>query len=163
MSDIPRFPYAMLWGERVIRSVANLTRRDAEEFLALRPTCRSGPRSSAYPLADANEALAPLRAGKLRGAMPCRRRSGQPSSLWSDRRNTDLHHPDDASATRPASNTALLQVVRANPARTLFTPASSVSRPARPLQVVCRKSPGPAVRFEEDRKAIDQGAQALLK
>ena len=68
MSDIPAFPYALLWGERVVRSVANLTRRDGEEFLAL--AARAGVRSRVrpYPLADANEALADLRAGRLEGA-----------------------------------------------------------------------------------------------
>ncbi|MBK6404270.1 MAG: zinc-dependent alcohol dehydrogenase family protein [Holophagales bacterium] len=68
MSDIPAFPYELLWGERVVRSVANLTRRDGEEFLAL--AARAGVRSQVrpYPLADANEALADLRAGRLEGA-----------------------------------------------------------------------------------------------
>ncbi len=68
MSDIPSFPYELLWGERVVRSVANLTRRDGEEFLAL--AARAGVRSQArpYPLGRANEALADLRAGRLEGA-----------------------------------------------------------------------------------------------
>jgi propanol-preferring alcohol dehydrogenase len=68
MSDIPSFPYELLWGERVLRSVANLTRRDGEEFLAL--AARAGIRSHArpYPLGAANEALADLRAGRLEGA-----------------------------------------------------------------------------------------------
>ena len=68
MSDIPAFPYRILWEERVLRSVANLTRRDAEEFLALAP--RAGVRAETviYPLDRANDALADLRHGRLRGA-----------------------------------------------------------------------------------------------
>ncbi len=68
MSDIPRFPYALLWGERTVHSVANLTRRDAEEFLALAP--RAGVRTEVVPmpLDDANEALRRLREGELQGA-----------------------------------------------------------------------------------------------
>lgn len=68
MSDIPAFPYSLLWGERVVRSVANLTRRDAEEFLALAPLVLVRSRRTAYPLAAANEALAALRDGRLEGA-----------------------------------------------------------------------------------------------
>ena len=68
MSDIPSFPYAELWGERVVRSVANLTRRDAEEFLALAPRVPVRTQTSAYPLASANEALDDLRHGRLEGA-----------------------------------------------------------------------------------------------
>jgi propanol-preferring alcohol dehydrogenase len=68
MSDIPSFPYELLWGERVLRSVANLTRRDGEEFLALAPRVPVRTEVEAFPLADANEALAALRAGELRGA-----------------------------------------------------------------------------------------------
>jgi propanol-preferring alcohol dehydrogenase len=68
MSDIPSFPYADLWGERTLRSVANLTRADGAEFLELAP--RAGVRTSIrlYPLARAGEALADLRAGGRRGA-----------------------------------------------------------------------------------------------
>jgi propanol-preferring alcohol dehydrogenase len=68
MSDIPSFPYSLLWGERVVRSVANLTRQDGEEFLALAP--KAGVRTvvQPYPLEKANEALADLRAGRLTGA-----------------------------------------------------------------------------------------------
>ena len=68
MSDVPAFPYELLWGERVVRSVANLTPRDAEEFLALAP--RAGVRTDVtrYPLTKANEALAALRNGIVRGA-----------------------------------------------------------------------------------------------
>ncbi len=68
MSEIPAFPYALLWGERVIRSVANLTRRDGEEFLALAPRVPVRTAVEAYPLARADEALARLRAGLVRGA-----------------------------------------------------------------------------------------------
>jgi propanol-preferring alcohol dehydrogenase len=68
MSDIPSFPYALLWGERSVRSVANLTRRDGEEFLALAPRVPVRTAVETFALADANEALARLRAGRLRGA-----------------------------------------------------------------------------------------------
>jgi alcohol dehydrogenase, propanol-preferring len=68
MSDIPAFPYSLLWEERVLRSVANLTRRDAEEFLALAPQARVRTETVAYPLARANDALADLRNGVLQGA-----------------------------------------------------------------------------------------------
>jgi propanol-preferring alcohol dehydrogenase len=68
MSDIPSFPYRLLWEERVVRSVANLTRRDGEEFLALAPRVPVRTEVEAFPLAQANEALARLRAGRIRGA-----------------------------------------------------------------------------------------------
>jgi propanol-preferring alcohol dehydrogenase len=68
MSDIPSFPYAKLWGERVLRSVANLTRRDGEEFLALAAGIPVRTEVTAFPLAQANEALDALRAGRLSGA-----------------------------------------------------------------------------------------------
>lgn len=68
MSDIPSFPYALLWGERSVRSVANLTRRDGEALLALAPTAGVRTTVVLYPLAGANEALADLRAGRIRGA-----------------------------------------------------------------------------------------------
>jgi alcohol dehydrogenase, propanol-preferring len=68
MSDIPSFPYGILWEERVLRSVANLTRRDAEEFLALAPQAGIRTETIPYPLARANEALADLRNGALQGA-----------------------------------------------------------------------------------------------
>lgn len=68
MSDIPSFPYADLWEERSIRSVANLTRRDAEEFLALAPAVPVRTTVTAYPLAAANAALDDLRAGRIEGA-----------------------------------------------------------------------------------------------
>ncbi len=68
MSDIPRFPYSILWGERVVRSVANLTRRDAIEFLALAPKVPVKTTVQLFSLADANEALSRLRRGELTGA-----------------------------------------------------------------------------------------------
>lgn len=68
MSDIPSFPYRILWEERVLRSVANLTRRDAEEFLALAPEAGIKTETVTYPLARANDALADLRNGALQGA-----------------------------------------------------------------------------------------------
>jgi alcohol dehydrogenase, propanol-preferring len=68
MSDIPSFPYEILWGERVVRSVANLTRRDGEEFLALAPEVPVRTEVVPFPLEKANEALDSLRGGKLRGA-----------------------------------------------------------------------------------------------
>ncbi|HZQ02709.1 MAG TPA: zinc-dependent alcohol dehydrogenase family protein [Gaiellaceae bacterium] len=69
MSDIPSFPYELLWGERVLRSVANLTRRDGEEFLALAPRIPVRTQVEPFPLDRANEALAKLRAGDVRGAL----------------------------------------------------------------------------------------------
>jgi len=68
MSDIPSFPYALLWGERTVRSVANLTRRDGEEFLALAPKVPVHTEVHPYPLDKANEALDDLRAGRFNGA-----------------------------------------------------------------------------------------------
>ena len=68
MSDIPSFPYRILWEERVVRSVANLTRRDAEEFLALAPKVPVKTHTRDYPLAEANRALDDLRRGRLQGA-----------------------------------------------------------------------------------------------
>src|SRR4051794_22971845 len=68
MSDIPSFPYELLWGERVLRSVANLTRRDGTEFLALAPRVPVRTEVQAYPLARANDALDDLRAGRVRGS-----------------------------------------------------------------------------------------------
>jgi alcohol dehydrogenase, propanol-preferring len=69
MSDIPSFPYELLWGERVVRSVANLTRADGDEFLALAPDVPVETRVEEVPLSRANEALARLRAGDVRGAL----------------------------------------------------------------------------------------------
>lgn len=68
MSEIPAFAYALLWGERTLRSVANLTRRDGEEFLALAPRVPVRTTTEVFPLAQANEALARLRAGHVTGA-----------------------------------------------------------------------------------------------
>jgi len=68
MSDIPSFPYRLLWEERVVRSVANLTRRDGEEFLALAPGVPVRTEVETFDLGEANEALSRLRAGKIQGA-----------------------------------------------------------------------------------------------
>ncbi|HKD23204.1 MAG TPA: hypothetical protein VKB71_14400, partial [Rhizomicrobium sp.] len=68
MSDIPSFPYAILWGERVLRSVANLTRKDAEEFLAYADAHPIETTTTRYKLEDANTALSDLRDGRLTGA-----------------------------------------------------------------------------------------------
>ena len=68
MTDIPSFPYRLLWGERAVRSVANLTRRDAVEFLALAPTVPVKTRVQTYWLGDANKALSDLREGRVNGA-----------------------------------------------------------------------------------------------
>src|SRR5262245_30296162 len=68
MSDIPGFPYRDLWGERQIVSVANLTREDAREFLALAPQAGIKTTVTRYPLAQANAALADLRGGRIQGA-----------------------------------------------------------------------------------------------
>ncbi|MEN8133198.1 MAG: zinc-dependent alcohol dehydrogenase family protein [Pseudomonadota bacterium] len=68
MSDIPSFPYRILWEERIVRSVANLTRRDAEEFLALAPKVPVKTHVQRYSLSEANTALEDLRHGRLRGA-----------------------------------------------------------------------------------------------
>ena len=69
MSDIPSFPYELLWGERVVRSVANLTRADGESFLRLAPHVPVRSEVEAIPLERANEALGRLRAGTVRGAL----------------------------------------------------------------------------------------------
>ncbi|HET7552030.1 MAG TPA: zinc-dependent alcohol dehydrogenase family protein [Gemmatimonadaceae bacterium] len=68
MSDIPSFPYDILWGERVLRSVANLTRRDGLELLRLAPAVPIRTTVQLYPLEAANEALADLRSGRVEGA-----------------------------------------------------------------------------------------------
>jgi alcohol dehydrogenase, propanol-preferring len=68
MSDIPSFPYDLLWNERVVRSVANLTRVDGEEFLALAPQVPVRAEVEAFPLAEANEALRRVRSGDARGS-----------------------------------------------------------------------------------------------
>jgi alcohol dehydrogenase, propanol-preferring len=69
MSDIPSFPYEILWGERSLRSVANLTRRDGEEFLALAPRVPVKTEIETFPLERANDALSKLRSGDVRGAL----------------------------------------------------------------------------------------------
>jgi propanol-preferring alcohol dehydrogenase len=68
MSDIPSFPYEILWGERTLRSVANLTRADGEEFMVLAPEVPVRTQVAEYPLERANEALDDLRAGRVHGA-----------------------------------------------------------------------------------------------
>lgn len=68
MSDIPAFPYSLLWGERIVRSVANLTRCDGEEFLALAAQIPVRTRTTTFRLEDANTALASVRQGTIDGA-----------------------------------------------------------------------------------------------
>jgi propanol-preferring alcohol dehydrogenase len=68
MSDIPSFPYRLLWDERQIRSVANLTRQDGEEFLAIAPQVPVKAEVTTYPLEEANQALEDLRNGQVQGA-----------------------------------------------------------------------------------------------
>jgi alcohol dehydrogenase, propanol-preferring len=68
MSDIPAFPYELLWGERVVRSVANLSRRDGEEFLALAPRVPVRVRLKSFALEEANEAIDHLRRGEIHGS-----------------------------------------------------------------------------------------------
>ena len=68
MTDIPAMPYALLWEERVVRSVANLTRQDAIDFLRIAPRVPIRPQVTTFDLADANEAISRLRAGKMTGA-----------------------------------------------------------------------------------------------
>ena len=68
MSDIPSFPYELLWGERVLRSVANLTRRDGRELLALAPQVPVRTTVETFPLPEAERALDSLRSGRIRGA-----------------------------------------------------------------------------------------------
>jgi alcohol dehydrogenase, propanol-preferring len=68
MSDIPSFPYEILWGERSVRSVANLTRQDGLEFLSLVPEIPVRTEVVPFPLDEANEALGTLRSGRIRGA-----------------------------------------------------------------------------------------------
>jgi propanol-preferring alcohol dehydrogenase len=68
MSDIPSFEYELLWGERSIRSVANLTREDGHEFLALAPRVPVRVDVEEFPLEEANEALERMRSGRLRGS-----------------------------------------------------------------------------------------------
>ena len=68
MSDIPSFPYEVLWGERLVRSVANLTRQDGREFLELAPRVPVRTEVETFPLSDANDALDRMRGGALRGS-----------------------------------------------------------------------------------------------
>jgi propanol-preferring alcohol dehydrogenase len=68
MSDIPSFPYHILWEERQVVSIANLTRQDATDFLAIAPKAGIRTETVPYPLERANEALADLREGRLQGA-----------------------------------------------------------------------------------------------
>jgi propanol-preferring alcohol dehydrogenase len=68
MSDIPSFPYSLLWEERVIRSVANLTRQDGEDFLRIAPQVPVKAEVQTFPLEEANQALQRLRSGQLQGA-----------------------------------------------------------------------------------------------
>jgi alcohol dehydrogenase, propanol-preferring len=68
MSDIPSFPYEILWGERTLRSVANLTRLDGEEFMTLAPEVPVSTQVQKYPLGEADSALDDLRHGRVRGA-----------------------------------------------------------------------------------------------
>ena len=74
MSEIPAFSYDLLWGERVLRSVANLTRHDGEEFLQLAPKIPVRTTIREFRLEEANEALQHLRAGELHGAAVIRLR-----------------------------------------------------------------------------------------
>jgi propanol-preferring alcohol dehydrogenase len=76
MSDIPAFPYRWLWGERSLRSVAHLTRRDGAEFFALAERLALRAHTQAFALEQANEALAALRAGSVQGAAVLDLRSG---------------------------------------------------------------------------------------
>src|SRR2546423_4643288 len=81
MSDIPSFPYEILWGERVLRSVANLTREDGERFLALAPRVPVRTQVEAFALEDAGDALDRLRSGHIRGGaviLPGRQAEGEP-------------------------------------------------------------------------------------
>jgi alcohol dehydrogenase, propanol-preferring len=68
MSDIPSFPYELLWHERTLRSVANLTRRDGEEFIPLAVSLPVETRVQVYPLGDAGRALDDIRHGRVHGS-----------------------------------------------------------------------------------------------
>jgi propanol-preferring alcohol dehydrogenase len=68
MTDVPSFPYELMWGERVVRSVANLTRRDGEELLAIAPRVPVRTAVTPYPLERTNNALSDLLAGRVHGA-----------------------------------------------------------------------------------------------
>ncbi len=82
MSDIPSFPYEILWGERQLRSVANLTRQDGEEFLKLAPAIPIHTAVETFPLTAANEALAALRSGAVHGSAVLEIRSNTSDSRW---------------------------------------------------------------------------------
>jgi propanol-preferring alcohol dehydrogenase len=69
MSEIPAFSYDLLWGERILRSVANLTRKDGEEFLKLAAEIPIKTETRVFPLKEANEALKAVRDGKVHGAV----------------------------------------------------------------------------------------------
>jgi propanol-preferring alcohol dehydrogenase len=69
MSDIPQFPYELLWGERSLCSVANLTRKDAEDFMKIAPDVPVKTFFETFPLAEANEALERFRTGQVRGSV----------------------------------------------------------------------------------------------
>lgn len=84
MSDIPAFPYSILWGERRLQSVANLTRRDAVEFLELAPRVPVRAHTRIYALENANEALEDLRTGKLTGAAVLRISQNLPAPVSTD-------------------------------------------------------------------------------
>jgi propanol-preferring alcohol dehydrogenase len=68
MSDLPAFPYSLLWGERIVRSVANLTRADGDEFLTVAAEAGVRPATTRFPLEEANSALAAMRSGRIEGA-----------------------------------------------------------------------------------------------
>ena len=87
MSDIPSFPYSILWEERHLRSVANLTRQDGEEFLSLAPQVPVRTEVEVHPLAEANTALDRLRAGLVRGSavlVPAPEAGSQPAAAPSE-------------------------------------------------------------------------------
>jgi propanol-preferring alcohol dehydrogenase len=69
MSEIPAFPYELLWKERVLRSVANLTRKDGQLFLEAASRARIRPETEALPLSDANLALSRVRGGRVKGTL----------------------------------------------------------------------------------------------
>ena len=109
MSDVPAFPYALLWGERVLRSVANLTRADAAEFFDLVQRAPVRTHCVAYPLAQANQALADLRAGRVRGAAVLVPRDGvsakcvEPDRLENPKEKIHVQDPRDGSLFRNRS------------------------------------------------------------
>ena len=80
MSDIPAFPYEILWGERTLGSVANLTRQDGEEFLELAPRVPVRTEVEVFPLEGANEAIGSIRSGRLRGSAVLRIAGSAPGS-----------------------------------------------------------------------------------